>query len=98
MIVGTDNRANQLLSSGEGAPSRMRHAIRRFKVFAQRVERGECALRHVPDPGNASDFMTKFVDKKKYKASKRWAMGAGSDGSRAVPNSGDGARGRWADE
>jgi len=98
VLVGTDNRANMLLSSGEGAPSRMRHAIRRFKVFVQRVERGETALRHVPDPGNASDYMTKFVDKKKYKLSHRWATGAGSDGSRAVPNTGDGARSMWGDE
>ena len=56
------------------------------------------ALRHVPDPGNASDYMTKFVDKKKYKLSHRWATGAGSDGSRAVPNTGDGARSMWGDE
>ena len=33
----TDNKANQLLSSGEGSPTRMRHAIRRFNVFKQRV-------------------------------------------------------------
>ena len=99
--VGTDNRANMLLSSGEGAPSRMRHAIRRFSVFVQRVQRGECLLRHVPDPGNASDFLTKFVDKQKYrashKASQRWISGAGSDGGRAVPNSGDGGA-KWGDE
>ena len=88
--MGTDNKANQLLSSGEGAPSRMRHCIRRFKVFAQRVAAGECILRHVPDAGNAADFLTKFVDKAKMKASQRWVSGAGSDGSRAVAH-------RWGD-
>ena len=41
----TDNKANQLLSSGEGAPTRMRHAIRRFNVFKQRVEFGEVRTR-----------------------------------------------------
>ena len=52
----TDNKANQLLSSGEGTPTRMRHAIRRFNVFKQRVEYGEVTLRHVRDAANASDY------------------------------------------
>ena len=63
----TDNKANQLLSSGEGSPTRMRHAIRRFSVFKQRVEYGEVTLRHVRDAANASDYLTKFVDAKKTK-------------------------------
>ena len=63
----TDNKANQLLSSGEGTPTRMRHAIRRFNVFKQRVEYGEVTLRHVRDAANASDYLTKFVDAKKTK-------------------------------
>ena len=67
------------------------------QVFVKRVERGECALRHVPDPGNASDFLTKFVDKEKYRRSQRWVSGAGSDGTRAVPDSGGGGA-RWGDE
>ena len=52
--MGTDNRANLLLSSGEGAPGRMRHCIRRFKVFVQRIEAGECKLEHVPDAKNGT--------------------------------------------
>ena len=44
----------------------MRHAIRRFNVFKQRVEYGEVTLRHVRDAMNASD-LTKFVDAKKTK-------------------------------
>ena len=75
----------------------MKHAIRRFKVFAQRVARGECELSHVPDPGNAADFLTKFVDKSKYKASQRWASGAGADaGGRVVPSSASAML--WGDE
>ena len=35
----------------------MRHAIRRFNVFKQRVEYGEVTLRHVRDAANASDYL-----------------------------------------
>ena len=92
-VVGTDNRANLLLSSGEGAPTRMRHAIRRFKVFTQRVATGACVLIHTPDNVNAADFLTKYVGKDKYKASRRYATGAGPDGSRTVRVGGAG----WGD-
>jgi len=93
-VVGTDNRANLLLSSGEGAPTRMRHAIRRFKVFVQRVASGECVLVHTPDSVNGADFLTKFVGKEKFKASRRYATGAGERGERVVPLKGT----AWADE
>ena len=93
-VVGTDNRANQLLSSGEGAPTRMKHCIRRFKVFVQRVASGECTLIHVPDTQNPADYLTKFVDEKKYRASDEWATGAGKGGTRVVRPT---AKRKWGD-
>ena len=42
--------------AGAGSPTRMRHAIRRFAIFKQRVEYGEVTLRHVRDAMNASDY------------------------------------------
>lgn len=84
-LVGTDNRANQLLSSGEGAPTRMKHAIRRFKVFVQRVQAGECRLIHVPDEFNASDYLTKMVNSNKVEGCDRYATGCGNKREREVP-------------
>ena len=76
-FVGTDNKANALIASGKGMPSRLRHCLRRYNAFLQRVHRGECEIGHVPDPENPADFMTKFVPKDKYRASVRYATGGG---------------------
>ena len=83
--MGTDNKANLSLSSGDGAASRMRHAIRRFAVFKQRVAAGDCALRHVPDASNAADYLTKFVSGKKAAECDRYCTGAGVGRAREVP-------------
>ena len=74
-FVGTDNKANALLASGKGLPSRLRHCLRRYHAFLRRVHRGECEISHVPDPENPADFMTKFVPK--GTSSVRYATGGG---------------------
>ena len=64
----------------------------RFKVFVQRVAAGECQLDYVPDAGNGADFLTKFLQGKKFENSVRFATGAGYNGRRAVP-----MRSEWGD-
>ena len=58
-FVGTDNRANALIASGRSLPTRLRHCLRRYMTFLQRVRAGECEIGHVRDEANPTDFMTK---------------------------------------
>jgi hypothetical protein len=73
-FVGTDNKANALVGSGKATPSRLRHCLRRYRTFTERVQRKEVSLGFVPDPENPSDFMTKWVSKDKLKKSLEYAM------------------------
>ena len=65
-FVGTDNKANALLASGEGSASRVRHAVRRFHSFLQRVKSREMRLGKVADTENPSDWLTKWIPGEKY--------------------------------
>ena len=75
-FVGSDNKANTLLASGRSLPTRLRHCLRRYQAFVQRVRGGECEIGHVRDEANPSDFMTKFVPKAKFEASHEYATNA----------------------
>ena len=74
-LVLTDNKATALVGSGTGS-ARARHCLRRYATFLQRVESNEVYLRHLPDPENPTDFMTKFTTAKKALRSARWLAGA----------------------
>ena len=37
------------------------HALRRYAVLQERVKAGEVIVKHIPDPQNAADFLTKWV-------------------------------------
>jgi hypothetical protein len=73
------------VASGEGAATRMRHCIRRYRVFLQRVAAGEVRLVHVPDPVNHSDYLTKLVGSKKAASCDRYATNSRNE----VPLDGD---------
>ena len=75
-FVGSDNKANALLASGRSLPTRLRHCLRRYQTFVQRVRAGECEIGHVRDESNPTDFMTKFVPKAKFEASHEYATNA----------------------
>ena len=72
-FVGTDNRANALIASGRSLPTRLRHCLRRYMTFLQRVRAGECEIGHVRDEANPTDFMTKFVPRAKFESSLEYA-------------------------
>ena len=75
-FVGSDNKANALIASGRALPSRLRHCLRRYLSFLQRVDAGECEIGHVRDAENPSDFMTKFVPTAKFETSNEYATNA----------------------
>ena len=75
-FVGTDNKANALIASRRSLPTRLRHCLRRYLVFLERVKAGECEIGHVYDEENPADFMTKFVHKSKAEASNEYASNA----------------------
>ena len=69
----TDNSSNLQVSSGKGAANRTRHCARRFLVFRQRVTEGLVSLEHVRDEDNPADFLTKWLNAKKFKLSLAYA-------------------------
>ena len=62
--------------AGHYLPTRLRHCLRRYMTFLQRVHAGECEIGHVRDEANPADFMTKFVPKAKFEASHEFATNA----------------------
>ena len=72
-FVGSDNKANCLIAAGESAPTRMRHAMRRYHSFLQRVQAGSARIGKVADAENPSDFLTKWVGKAKFDMSIEYA-------------------------
>ena len=73
-FVGTDNKANALVGSGRATPSRLRHCLRRYRTFLERVQREEVELGHVPDKENPSDFLSKWVSAQKLAQSLEFAL------------------------
>jgi hypothetical protein len=73
-FVGTDNKANAMVGSGHALPSRLRHCLRRYRTFTERVERREVMLGFVPDPENPSDFLTKWSTGEKVERSLAFCM------------------------
>ena len=47
----------------------MRCAVTPCAVLQERVKAGEVVVKHMPDPQNAADFLTKWVGIKKLKES-----------------------------
>ena len=62
-------------TAGESTAARMRHELRRLAIVTQRVRDGACVLAHVPDAGNAVDWMTKWVKAEKLLASLAFLTG-----------------------
>ena len=64
------------MGSSEGVPSRSKHFYRRYWALKQRIQAGECELKHVPDTDMPADFLTKWLpDSKKLERSLSYATG-----------------------
>ena len=72
-LVTTDNKGNQLVSNGESSASRCRHQLRRWWIISQRINAGSIKMRSVPTAECPADFLTKFIDGAKAKASLEYA-------------------------
>ena len=68
-VILSDNAASVRVSNDPKAAGRLRHALRRYAVLQERVKAGEVIVKHIPDPQNAADFLTKWVGIKKLKES-----------------------------
>ena len=73
-----DNLASVRVGNNVKSSARLRHAARRYRVLQRRVKEGECILKWVSDASNPSDFLTKFIPKRKLDDSVAYAQGRGS--------------------
>ena len=69
VFVGTDNKASQMLASGTGNATRLRHALRRWYTLKNRVAAKMVQVGHVADPENPSDYLTKWAPVEKFEHS-----------------------------
>ena len=72
-LITTDNKANQLVGSGQSGAARSRHHLRKYLEIQQAVALGNVILRHVPDAENPADFLTKWLSKEKVDVSIEYA-------------------------
>ena len=75
-LLGSDNSGNVTVINGTGAPSRIKHALRRYAILMQRVKEGEVKLCHVADVENPADFLTKWLVGAKFNDSITYATGS----------------------
>ena len=68
-FIGTDNKSNMLVANKAGSSARSRHFLRLYVMMQQRITRNEIAVGHVPDAQNPSDYLTKWVNRSKFRAS-----------------------------
>ena len=74
-LIGTDNRANMLVSRNAGSAKASRHFLRQYYTVRQKQERGIVDVHHVPDTDNPSDFLTKWLKAEKRTISMDYATG-----------------------
>ena len=75
-VICSDNEAHVRVAMRRGAAARSRHLLRRYYVLRARIENGVCAVVHVPDAENPSDFLTKWVPIKKLNRSLAYVTGS----------------------
>ena len=68
-FLASDNKANMLVSNSSGSAARSRHFLRMYTMMQERIENGDIAVGHVHDAENPADYLTKWVNKSKFKAS-----------------------------
>ena len=71
----TDNLSNQRVATNSGSAARSRHFLIRYKCLQARQSEGECDVVFTPDPSMPSDFLTKWIDSVKFRASLLYARG-----------------------
>uniref|UniRef100_A0A7S0LAY4 Uncharacterized protein n=1 Tax=Coccolithus braarudii TaxID=221442 RepID=A0A7S0LAY4_9EUKA len=68
-FLGYDNKAGMLVANNAGSSTRSRHFLCMYTILQQRGKREQIAIRHVSNVENAADFLTKWVDKSRFKRS-----------------------------
>ena len=70
-LTFADNMPTVQLGNGS-SPTRSRHIAKRIAYCADKVQKGEFLFKHVKDENNPADFLTKWVNPKKFRASIRY--------------------------
>ena len=66
-FIGSDNKGNVAVASGDGAATRMKHCLRRYLSVLQRVERNVVQVAHVRGDDMPADYLTKMVSAQKLR-------------------------------
>ena len=72
----TDNLSNQRVATNSGSATRSRHFLIRYYCLQTRQDAGECDVAFTPDGSMAADFLTKWINAMKFRASLRYASGS----------------------
>jgi hypothetical protein len=76
MLIASDNASNLRIATGHASVSNCKHALRRWAILVERVQRRLLRLAHVPDELNIVDFATKWVSEEKFDMSVDYLSGA----------------------
>ena len=68
-VLWSDSLSNVSVSNNAGAAAKCKHELCRYLVLQQRVKAGDVFTRHIVDPMNFADFLTKWVSGKKIETS-----------------------------
>ena len=71
-VIATDNLANERVCNNAKSASRSRHFLIRYAAVQRYIAQGDIAVQHIADEENPADFLTKWVGKKKLRASLRY--------------------------
>ncbi len=72
-FLGTDSLSNALVAGNRGSTARSRHFARHYTMMLQRAANGEVRVAHIPDEESPSDFLTKWVSRRKLARSIEYA-------------------------
>ena len=72
----TDNLSNQRVATNSGSATRSRHFLIRYRCLQARQEGGECSVEFTPDASMPADFLTKWINAVKFRASLLYARGS----------------------
>ena len=83
-VIRTDNASSLRIASSIKSSQRAAHALRRYRVLQQRVAEGDVKLEWCSDGSNPSDYLTKWISKKKADESIAYASGKAARVAAAV--------------
>ena len=75
-FIGHDNKAGVLVVNSAGSSARSRHFLRMYTIMQQRIACDSIAVGHIADAENPADFLTKWVDKAKFRRTNAYITGS----------------------